>query len=98
MSLTRPKRNPDVETKMLPDGNVVLFSTKNEWAHTITPLAAVAWEYCDGNNDLAEIIERVKAISSTEGLVGSDADHSLSELIEALLEELADSGLLQSSE
>jgi len=47
--MIRPKRNPNVQTKMLPDGHVVIFSNDSDWAHTITPLAAIAWEYCDAN-------------------------------------------------
>lgn len=57
--MMRPKRNPDVQTKMLPDGHVVIFSQQSDWAHTITPLAAIAWEFCDGEHSIDEIVEQV---------------------------------------
>lgn len=62
--MMRPKRNPDVQTKMLPDGHVVIFSKQSDWAHTITPLAAIAWEFCDGQHSVDEIVNQILSYSS----------------------------------
>lgn len=83
--MLRPKRNPDVQTKMLPDGHVVIFSKENDWAHTITPLAAIAWEYCDGNHSVDEIVECVRAFTT---------DGDIKPAICELLNELAQGGLV----
>lgn len=85
--LSKPKRNPDVETRFLPDGHVVLFSRKTNWAHTLTPLAAIAWEFCDGETAMDEII--VNVCSTAEA---SDANTKV-QLVE-LIAELEQNGLL----
>jgi len=83
-----PKRNPDIVTKLLPDGHAVLFSPNNNWAHTITPLAAVAWEFCDGTNSTDDISTRVAEIAE------SQPDPELTDKVKTLIRELQDSGLL----
>lgn len=86
----KPVRNPQVQTKLLPDGHVVLFCEEHAWAHTLSPLAGIAWEYCDGELSFDEIVQQV---SDTAGLQSADE-------IKAQLEELFDSlttaGLLTS--
>lgn len=72
---------------MLPDGHVVIFSNTSDWAHTVTPLAAIAWEYCDGQHSIKEIVECVKQF------VNSDFDN-LEATITELMQEFAQSGLV----
>lgn len=57
-----PLRNPDIESKLLPDGYLVLFNTKTDWAHTINPSAALVWEFCDGRHTVADIVTELTAI------------------------------------
>lgn len=83
-----PLRNPDVQSKLLPDGHVVLFATDHEWAQTISPLAGIAWEFCDGCHSIDEIVEQVKTIA------GLDATTSIKTEMSRLLDELLESGLL----
>ncbi len=83
----KPKRTPDIETKMLPDGHVVIFSKTSDWAHTITPLAAIAWEYCDGEHSVDEIVQCV-----LEYAKGDAKD--LHPAINDLLTDFAQSGLV----
>lgn len=83
----KPKRIPDVETKMLPDGHVVIFSKSSDWAHTITPLAAIAWEYCDGEHSVEQIVERVLEYANGDST-------NLQPEISELLSDFAQSGLV----
>ena len=83
----KPKRIPDIETKMLPDGHVVIFSKTSDWAHTITPLAAIAWEYCDGEHSVDEIVARVLEYANGDS-------QNLQPEISALLTDFAQSGLI----
>ncbi|HEY9679222.1 MAG TPA: PqqD family protein [Drouetiella sp.] len=83
----KPKRTSDVETKMLPDGHVVIFSKNSDWAHTITPLAAIAWEFCDGEHSLEQIVEKVVEYADGE-------KQNLQPAITELLNDFAQSGLV----
>lgn len=86
---TKPLRAPDIKTRMLPDGHVVLVSSTSEWVHTLTPLGALVWEFCDGTNDLAKIADSIRAIPNVE------ADPELQSQISELIEELDDAGFLR---
>lgn len=84
----KPSRNPDVKTTLLPDGHVVLFSTKTDWAHTLNPAGALVWEYCDGENSVEEIVSEVLS------LVESGDREGLHTEIKDLIENLSEQGLL----
>lgn len=86
---TNPRRNPDVRTTLLPDGHVVLFSTKTEWAHTLNPQGAVIWEFCDGSHSVDDIIEEVRQ------LMQEAAQEHVSRQVSEFINELLGSGLLQ---
>lgn len=86
--MIRPKRNPDVQTKMLPDGHVVIFSQQSDWAHTITPLAAIAWEFCDGEHSIDQIVEQV--LTYTEAPNAAEIQPAIT----ALLNDFAQGGLV----
>ena len=84
----KPKRDPDIQTNILPDGHVCLVSEKTEWAHTLTPLAALVWEFCDGTNTVDEIINQLKSVP--ELTISAKFKDEVAEL----LEELNDGGFL----
>ncbi len=88
MTTRKPTRDPEIETNILPDGHVVLVSPKTEWAHTLNPLAALVWEFCDGNNTAADIFAQVSAIDSIPHT------NSLEQEITELITELEESGFL----
>lgn len=83
-----PLRNPDVKTTLLPDGYVVLFSTKTEWAHTLSPVGALVWEFCDGEHAVEEIT------SELSGLISDVEKEVLSDQVQSFVNELLKSGLL----
>ena len=85
----KPVRNRQVRTKLLPDGHIVLFCEQTDWAHTLSPLAGIAWEFCDGQNTVDEI---VASVAQTAGL---EASTSIREELAKLLDELLESGLLR---
>lgn len=85
----KPKRNSNIQTKLLPDGHVVIFSDSSDWAQTITPLAAIAWEYCDGEHSIDEIISCVKEYAGE----GSDTA-TLEPILCKLLRDFEQSGLI----
>lgn len=72
----------------MPDGFVVLVNKKTSWAHTLTPLGALVWEFCDGENSLDEIISSIKAIPE----VGER--NSLNEEVSALIRQFEEEGFL----
>ena len=84
----RPLRNPEIQTTLLPDGHVVLFSTKTDWAHTLNPVGAIVWEFCDGQHEAAHIVDEVVL------LTGSDHAGQINGEVAALLDELTAKGLI----
>jgi hypothetical protein len=83
------RRSDLITTKTLPDGHAVLVSKRTNWASTITPLAALAWEFCDGENTIEQIVEKIKLIPELQ--LQSD----LTDEVSALLEDLVDAGFLE---
>lgn len=55
-------RNRAIVTTPLPDGYVVLHSTDTDWAQTLTPIAGIVWEFCDGKHDLNQIVDEVSSL------------------------------------
>lgn len=84
----KPLRNPIVQTKLLPDGHIVLFAKEHDWAHTLSPLAGIAWEYCDGEHSVDEIVDQVAEIA------GLQSSNEIKPDMAQLFEELCGSGLL----
>lgn len=71
-----------MESTSLPDGMVILVNKKTSWAHTLTPLGALVWEFCDGDNSVEEIVASIKSIPE----VGerSALDQEVNELVQQL--------------
>ncbi len=81
-----PRRNPDVKTTLLPDGHIVLFDEKTNWAMTLNPMGALIWEFCDGNHTASQIEQEITSLT--------DQHNDLDQNIESLLKELSESGLI----
>jgi len=84
----KPKRNPLIKTKVLPDGHVVLFNEANDWAHVLTPQGALLWELCDGSIELYEIFPTVGEAT------GRSSDGMLEQQLRQLVDELVSLDLL----
>lgn len=84
----RPQRNADVKTTPLPDGCIVLFTTKTDWAQILNPAGAIVWEFCDGEHTVPEIASEVCT------LLGVVQESNVVSDVEALVKELVDSGQL----
>lgn len=82
----RPRRRPDVETHVLPDGTCLLFDPHGEEGHTLNAAGALVWDYCDGERTAAEIAQELVALLP-------DHPHAREETA-ALLAEMAERGLL----
>lgn len=87
----KPTRNPNVQTKLLPDGHIVLFAQQHDWAHTLTPLGGIAWEFCDGQHSFDEIVDCVVETAGIQDSATIKTD------LTKLFEELSGSGLLTSA-
>lgn len=85
------KRHPDMAARLLPDGYVLLHSHRDNRVYTLTPLAGLIWEYCDGRNTIDDI---VLSISQIEELA---APSELRSEILTVTEELNKAGLLPQS-
>jgi Coenzyme PQQ synthesis protein D (PqqD) len=70
MNSTKPKRSSEMESTSLPD------------AHTLTPLGALVWEFCDGDNSVEEIVANIKSIPEVGNRV--TLDQEVSELVQQL--------------
>lgn len=60
-----PLRNPELQTKLLPDGHVVVFNETTLWAHILSPSGAVIWEFCDGQHSVDAIMDEMEALTGT---------------------------------
>lgn len=85
-----PRRRPDVETHVLPDGTCLLFDPIASEGHALTAVGALVWDYCDGTVSRAEITSEI-------GSLLPDAPQLRDEVIQ-LLDQFADSGLLAAVE
>jgi hypothetical protein len=80
-----PIRRYYMRGELLPDGYVAVHSQTDNRVHTLSPLAGLIWEFCDGKHSLLQIVDKVSAAS------GIDIS---SEQAEQLLNELEEAGLL----
>ena len=81
-----PRRHKKIETRTIQGGQVVLRDRISNSSITLSPIAAMAWEFCDGLNTIDDIVESVgELIGNPEGL------HSK---IKQLLNQLAEAGFL----
>ena len=88
MTAAKPLRSEEIETKILPDGYIVLYNSKTEWSHTLTPLGAVVWELCDGTLTVEEILHHVRELTERQG------DDELGAQVVKLIDEFITLGLV----
>lgn len=89
-TIIRPKRDSEVEVNTLPDGHIVIFNPHTNLACTLTPVAALVWEFCDGSNTVDEIFQHLSSID--------DIPPTPVLKIQELVEELINSGLVYTDE
>jgi hypothetical protein len=53
------RRSDNLQTRLLPDGYVCVVNDEAETVHTLSPLGAVAWEFCDGSHNAEQIANEV---------------------------------------
>jgi hypothetical protein len=83
------KRAAKLKTTILPDGYVAIFSAPTDYAYTLPPLGALAWEFFDGEHSIDQLVEDVARA------LGSEETAELHEQIVALTKELQRSGFLE---
>lgn len=87
-TMLKPKRNLEFETRLLPDGYVLVYSEQSSLVHTLTPLGGLVWEFCDGESSAEEIADTISSIAKVPA--------SQDEVMQ-LVKELQVKGLLVSS-
>ena len=55
-----PKRRSDLNYKTI-DGETLILNREEGRLHQLNPTASFIWDCCDGNSDIAEIIDRLAA-------------------------------------
>jgi hypothetical protein len=85
----KPKRHPSVRAKTLADGHVVLMSKAPDCAYTLSPIAGLVWEFCDGTNTIADIAANIRKIPEI------DASSTLEQEIRQLLDQWKEWWLLE---
>lgn len=83
------KRNDDIKTTLMPDGHVVLFNSKTEWAQVLNPVGALVWEFCDGCMSVPEMTGEIA------GLLQVEDKSALQNDIKSLIGEFLGLGLVQ---
>jgi hypothetical protein len=58
---SKPKRREAVESQPLPDGSGLLFDPATATAYPITASALRIWQLCDGEHDVASILDDLEA-------------------------------------
>ena len=84
---SRPRRRPDVETYVLPDGTALLYDPIADVGFPLDLMHSLLWDFCDG-------------ILTSEGIVGELAallphDDTAAESARQILAEFAVQGLLE---
>ncbi len=71
------QRNDEIKTTLMPDGHVVLFNAKTEWAQVLNPVGALVWEYCDGATSVAEMTKEIAKLLQADRATLQDDINSL---------------------
>lgn len=83
------QRNDEIKTTLMPDGHVVLFNSKTEWAQVLNPVGALVWEFCDGSTSVADMVDEIA------GLLQVEDKSTLQNDINSLISELVKLGLIR---
>jgi len=54
----RPKRRGDLNYRSI-DGETLILNRQDERLHQLNPTASFIWDCCDGNSNLADIVDRL---------------------------------------
>lgn len=57
-------RAANLRTRLLPDGYASIMNESTDTVYTLTPLGAMAWEFCDGKHSSAEIAREISLLIS----------------------------------
>ncbi|MBX9879527.1 MAG: PqqD family protein [Candidatus Obscuribacterales bacterium] len=85
------QRNDEIKTTLMPDGHVVLFNTKTEWAQVLNPVGALVWEYCDGTTSVMEMTDEISKLLETDKT-------ALQNDVNSLIDELLTQGLIKQAQ
>lgn len=85
----RPRKSDGVLDEVLPDGGLVLFNSGNSLIVTLNPTAALIWECCDGDRDVAAIAAEIREVFPGAADAESDVRSLLAKLREAGMIEVA---------
>lgn len=81
-----PRRRPDIETHILPDGTCLLFDPRALQGHALSAFGALVWDYCDGTVSRAQITSEVGGLLPETPQLRDEVIH--------LLDQFASNGLL----
>jgi hypothetical protein len=59
--MSKPKSKETIESQPLPDGSALLFDPATATAYPITESAMRIWQLCDGQHDVASIVDDLEA-------------------------------------
>lgn len=83
-----PRQAEGVQDELLPDGGMILFHEGRSELFTLNPTAALVWECCDGEHDLAALVAEVRDVFPDAPSVEAD--------VRAVLADLRERGMLAS--
>jgi hypothetical protein len=83
---SRPIRRDGVSDELLEDGSLILYNGHRQEALTLNGTGALVWECCDGDHDVAAIVEELRELFPGAPGIGGD--------VRDLLARLAAAGLL----
>jgi len=87
MGRHRPKRRPDLSTRVV-EGEAVVLDRDASLVHQLNVTASFVWDRCDGRRTVSDIAEQLA------GACGTDPDAS-NEAVTAALRRFAELGLLE---
>ena len=75
-----PKRRSDLNYRTI-DGETLILNREEGRLHQLNPTASFIWDCCDGNSDIAEIIDRLAAAYEVDSSTArKDVEEILSNL------------------
>lgn len=82
MTGTKPRKAATTDDELLPDGSMILFDAERQELLTLNPTAALVWECCDGEHDLAAIVAEVREVFPGAPAIAADVRAALAQFRE----------------